>query len=216
MATLVDELALLAYDDASGVSGVANLHFGFAGAVLLELAVRERIDLADGKVRVIDPSPIGEPLLDQALAAIAADKPRKPKGVVDRLARGAKRRTLDDLAARGLMREERDRFLGIFPFRRYRPRDAAAKAAARHRLATAVDRGRADEARSAALASLVYALNMERTVFPDRKKGPTRKALKAIGEGAWASEATRAVVEAARAALMAAIAAATAASASEG
>jgi hypothetical protein len=213
MVTLVDEIVLLAYDDTTGRNRAGYLEYGMAGAVVLELALAERVDLEEGKVHVADPSPVGDPLLDESLAALAADKPRKPKAVVERLSKGLKGRVLEDLTARGLLREERDKILGIFPFRRHLPHDAGVEADARRRLKSAVDLGRAGDARTAGLASLVFALNLERVVLPDRKKSEVRKALKAISEGSWASEATQAAVQAAQAAVMAAVTAATAASA---
>lgn len=213
MVTLVDEIVLLAYDDTTGRSRAGYLEFGMAGAVVLELALAERVDVAEGRVRVADRSPVGDRLLDGSLAALAADKPRRPKAAVERLAKGLKQRVLDDLTARGLLREERAKALGIFPYRRYLPRDAGAEADARRRLKSAVDLGRAGDARTAALASLVFALGMERVVFPDRRRSDTRRVLKAISEGSWASEATQAAVQAAQAAVMAAITAATAAGA---
>ncbi|MEU6860430.1 GPP34 family phosphoprotein [Glycomyces sp. NPDC046736] len=214
MVSLVDDIVLLAYDDATGRSRVGHLEFGIAGAALLELVLAERVSLTDGKISVDDRAPIGQAVPDAALAALAADKPRKPKAVVQRLARGVKRRALDDLAARGLMRVQHDRVLGLFPLRRYIPGAAGAKTDARFRLASAVDLGRAPDARTAALGSIVYALNMERVVFPDRQKSQVRKVLKNFSEGSWASEATRGAIQAAQAAVMAAVTAAAAAAAS--
>jgi hypothetical protein len=212
MVTLVDEIVLLAYDDTTGRSRAGYLEFGMSGAIVLELVLAERVGLAEGRVHVTDRTPVGDPLLDESLAALAADKPRKPKATVERLAKGLKKRVLADLTARGVLREEREKVLGLFPYRRHLPRDASAEADARRRLKSAVDLGRAGDARTAALASLVFALNMERVVFPDRKKSETRKALKAISQGSWASEAAAAAVQAAQAAIMAAVTAATAAS----
>jgi hypothetical protein len=213
MESLVDDIMLLAYDDTTGRSRVGHLEFAIAGAALLELVLAERVDLVEGKIQVNDRTPIGQAVPDAALAALAADKRRKPKSAVQRLAKGAKRRALDDLAARGLMRVEQDRVLGLFPFRRHRPVAPGLKTDARFRLASAVDLGRAADARTAGLGALVYALNMERIVFPDRKKSQVRPVLKAISEGSWASEATRAAIQAAQAAVIAAISAATAAGA---
>ncbi|THV30270.1 GOLPH3/VPS74 family protein [Glycomyces paridis] len=212
MVSLVDELVLLAYDDATGRSRVGHLEFGLAGAVLLELVLAGRVDLADGRVHVADPAPVGQPVLDGALARLAADKPRKPKGAVERLAKGLKRTVLADLTGRGLLKERRDKALGLFPFSRHLPGDPGAETDARFRLASAVDLRRASDARTAALGSLVYALNMERAVFPDRKKSEVRKVLKGFGDGSWAGDATREAVQAAQAAVMAAVTAATAAS----
>jgi hypothetical protein len=214
MTTLVEELLLLAYDDTTGRDRSGGyLELGLGGAVVLELTIAGRIELADKKVRVLPGEPLGDPLLDGRLAAIAADKPRAPKAVVNRTAKKLKPVVLDGLVRDGLLRHERDKALGVFPLNRYLPGDPAAEADAKARLGAAVDAGRAEDARTAALATLVYAMKLERAVFPDRKTGPTRKALKTIAEGSWVGDATRQAVEAVQAAVMAAVIAATASAA---
>ncbi|MFG3338169.1 GPP34 family phosphoprotein [Glycomyces sp. NPDC048151] len=214
MTSLVEELLLLAYDDATGRDRSGGfLEIGLGGAVVLELTMAGRLDVVDKRVKVVDGAPLGDPLLDDRLAAIGADKPRAPRAVVERTAKKLKPLVLDRLVGDGVLRHERDKALGLFPFNRYLPNDPAAEAEARARLAAAVDAGRAEDARTAALAALAYAMRLEKTVFPDRKPGPTRKALKAIAEGSWAGDATRQAVEAAQAAVMAAVTAATAAAA---
>jgi hypothetical protein len=214
MTTLVEELLLLAYDDATGRDRSGGfLEIGLGGAVVLELTIAGRIELDDKKVRVLPGEPLGDPLLDGRLAAIAADKPRAPKAVVNRTAKKLKPVVLDGLVRDGLLRHERDKALGVFPLNRYLPGDPAAEADAKARLGAAVDAGRAEDARTAALATLVYAMKLERAVFPDRKTGPTRKALKTIADGSWVGDATRQAVEAVQAAVMAAVIAATASAA---
>jgi len=213
MVSLVDELLLLAYDDASGRNRAEHLEIGLGGAILLELTLTERIDVVDKRVRVLDPSPTGDRLLDEVLRRLGEDKPRKPQAVVQRVSKGLRQTVLDDLVSRGVLRFERDRLLGVFPFHRYLPADPTAEADARARLAAAVDAGTAPEARTAALASLVYALRMHSVALPGRNQREVRKALKAISEGSWATDATRKAVEAAQAAMMAAVMAAATASA---
>jgi hypothetical protein len=212
MTSLVEELLLLAYDDDTGRDRSGGfLELGLGGAIVLELTMAGCLDVADKKVRVLDPAPLGDALLDGRLAAIAADKPRSPKAVVERASKGLKRTVLETMVANGVLRHERDTALGIFPYHRYLPSNPAAEADARARLVAAVDAGEAADARTAALAALVYAMKLERVAFPDRKARPTRKALKAIAEGSWAGEATRKAVDAAQAAVMSAVMAATAA-----
>jgi hypothetical protein len=214
MTTLVEELLLLAYDDTTGRDRSGGyLELGLGGAVVLELTIAGRIELADKKVRVLPGAPLGDPLLDGRLAAIAADKPRAPKAVVNRAAKHLKPVVLDSLVRAGLLRHERDKALGIIPLNRYLPDDPAAEADAKARLGAAVEAGRAEDARTAALATLVYAMKLERAVFPDRKPGPTRKALKTIADGSWVGDATRQAVEAVQAAVMAAVITATASAA---
>lgn len=214
MVSLVDELLLLAYDDTSGRNRADHLEIGLGGAIMLELTLAERIDVVDKRVRVLDASPTGDRLLDEVLRRIGEDKPRKPQAVVQRASKGLTQTVLDDLVARGVLRFNRDRLLGVFPFHRYLPDDPTAEADARARLAAAVDAGAAPDARTAALASLVYALKMHSVALPGRNQREVRKALKAISEGSWATDATRKAVEAAQAAMMAAVTAAAVASAS--
>lgn len=213
MVSLVDELTLLAFDDYTGRNRAPHLELGLGGAILLELTLAERIDVEGGRIRVLDPSPIGERFCDGALRTLATEKPRKPAAVVQRTGRGLKRPVCDDLVARGVLRHQRERALGIFPFSRHLPNQPSVEADARARLNAALDRGAAVDARTAALASLVYAVQLGRVVFPDRRQRDVRKTLKAIAEGSWAGEATRKAVEAAQAAVSAAILASTAASA---
>lgn len=58
--TLAHELALLGYDDA-GVNrlGRPTLDYGLAGALLLELTLAGRVEVADDRLVVTDPTPSG-------------------------------------------------------------------------------------------------------------------------------------------------------------
>src|SRR5688500_5350502 len=118
--TLADELALLAYDDdGSRKLGQPALGYGLAGALLIELALARRVDVVGKKVTVLDPAPVGRPLLDQALARIADDKPRKPAHWIEKLGKKLTEQVLDGLVAGGVLRREEDRVLLVFPRTRF-------------------------------------------------------------------------------------------------
>jgi hypothetical protein len=191
MPALPQELALLAYDDATGrVRSGVYLDLGLGGAVLFELALAGRLDLDGRKVRVLDPAPTGDPVVDARLAAITADKPRAPHTVVERAAKGLAQAVREGLVADGALRHERGRALGLFPVNRYLPRPGAADEA-RIRLASAVRTGRSFDARTDALLALVAAVGLAKSVFPDRERRPDRKRLKAFAEAHWVGSATR-------------------------
>jgi hypothetical protein len=192
MSTLLEELALLSYDGTTG-RPAGYLDLGLGGAVLYELALAGRIGLDGKKVRVLDPAPTGDPVVDARLAAIAADKPRSAHAAVEWTAKRLLPTVRDGLVAAGVLRHERGKALGIFPVDRYRPQHRSAAAGIRTRLASAVRTGRFDE-RTAALLALVAAVRMEKAVFADRQTRPSRKEFKAFAEAHWVGAATRKAV----------------------
>ncbi|GAA2270161.1 hypothetical protein GCM10009853_024840 [Glycomyces scopariae] len=195
MSTLPQELALLAYDRTTGrerTGGYLDLALG--GAVLFSLALAGRVDLDGKKVRVLDPAPTGDPVVDERLAALAAGKPRAPHTVVERFARKLTETVRDGLVADGALRHERGKALGVFPVNRYLQARGGIGDETRVRLASAVRTGRTADERTAALLALVAAVNLEKTVFPDRETRPDRKRLKAFAEAHWVGSATRKAV----------------------
>ncbi|MGK5737627.1 GOLPH3/VPS74 family protein [Micromonospora sp. URMC 103] len=212
--TLAHELALLGHDDA-GLNrlGAPHLGYGLAGALLLELTLAGRLTVTDGRVTVTGAEPLGEPLLDDALARIASDgKRRKPKDWVGRLAKGLPEQVLDGLVDAGVLRRESDRVLWVFPRTRYpSPTGAepAVEADARRRMLAAMAAQGPVEPRTAALISLTRAVGLDRKLFRDLPKEQVKRRLAEIGEGSWASDATRRAIMETQAAVMAATSAAT-------
>lgn len=207
--TLADELVLLAYDDeGSAKLGQPSLGYGLAGALLVELALAGRVDVVDKKVTVLDPTPVGVPVVDEALARIAADKPRKAKAWVDKLSKGLTEKVLDGLVAAGVLRREEGRVLWVFPRTRYPSPgsvEPAAETDARRRLVEAVRGDGPVEPRTAALCTLVKAVQYDRKVFADLPRDRVKARLKEISEGDWVAEAVRKAVEEVQAAVVAAV-----------
>ena len=208
--TLADEVALLAYDEDGSAHGMgAHLDVGLAGALLLELALARRIDVADGHVTVVDPAPTGDPLTDAALGRIAGDpKARRPKDWVNRLAKGARVAVLDRLVAAGVLARETGTTLWVFPRTRYPASSAVqppAETDARQRMHAAVTGDGPVEPRTAALCALVSALGWERRIFPDLPHRQVTARLKQIRQAAWPAEAVRQAIEEVQAAVTAAV-----------
>ncbi len=117
-----EALLLLAYEDLEGKSQVdsTKLKYAVAGAVLVDLAAAGRIDVVDGKVVVNDPTPTGTPYLDDPLGRIAGErKQRKPQWWVEKLSGKSRQQVLDALVARGVLRRDERKVLGIIPADRY-------------------------------------------------------------------------------------------------
>ncbi|MBB5806910.1 hypothetical protein F4560_006678 [Saccharothrix ecbatanensis] len=207
--TLADELVLLAYDDnGSRKLGQPALGYGLAGALLVELALAERVDVVDKKVTVLDPTPVGRPLLDQALARIADDKPRKPGHWISKLSKKLTDEVLDGLVAGGVLRREEDRVLLVFPRTRFPAPDGvqpAAETDARARMTSAITSDGPVDPRTAALCALVKAVDYDRKVFADLPRAVVRKRLKVISEGDWAATAVRKAIEEVQSAITVAV-----------
>ena len=121
-----EEITLLMLNDEDGefvrVPGW-SLQCAYAGAVLMDLALENRIDTDLSRLVLIDPTPVGDDLLDPILARIAeTSETHDARFWVEQLADNSeefRERALARLVARGVLRREEDRFLWVFQSRRY-------------------------------------------------------------------------------------------------
>src|SRR3982750_1769444 len=118
---LAEQTLLIALDDAKGRDTTDwGSDAGLAGALLLDLARLELVDVDDrGKIVAGDGAAPGHPLLAEAYAAIReSDKRRDARGWVGRLPRELKplrTRLARGLVERGILTEERSKLLGVVP-----------------------------------------------------------------------------------------------------
>ncbi|MGV9773240.1 GOLPH3/VPS74 family protein [Streptosporangium sp. NPDC003464] len=207
MTTIAEEVLLLAYSEAEGRQLVSSseLDAALGGALLAELTVNGRIDLAGKKVTVLDPTPLGEEELDATLARIAADtKERKPDWWIYKLhSAKLRKRLLSRLAERGVLGEETRKILGIFPSTRYPERDPSVELAVRERVQSVLS-GAVPDRRIAVLIAVLHAAKIDRKAFP----GASKERIKEITEGDWAGEAVAKTIAAINAAVMAGVIAA--------
>jgi hypothetical protein len=217
---LAEDLLLLLTDDATGKTVVdgTTLDLALAGAVLLELAAQERVEVAGpgeqvqkGRLTVRNGSPTGDPILDEALTRLAAKGPQKPASVLPRLTKMLRESLYNRLVARGILRFEQGRILGIFATRQWPAAEAAHETEVRRGLYDVLVVGREPAEREAMLVSLLQSVDALPKVIGGQ--GVDRKALrargKAIAEGEFAGAAVRKAVEAVNAAVFTSITAAT-------
>ena len=225
MQTLIaEDLLLLLLDDESGTLAASDkVRPLLGGALLLELALAERVVVAErtsrwssAKVTAVG-RPLGEPVLDEALARVA-EKPRTAQDLVNRLGKGTRERLLDRLVDRGLVERRDDKVLGLFPHTTWPARDARHEESVRALLQGALVHGLTPDARTSALIALLAAIDHAHKVV-DRGELPAkvvRQRAKAISEGAWAATAVKDAVAAAQAAVTAAVVASTTAATTAG
>ena len=226
MQTLIAEdlLLLLLDDDAGTLKHSDKIQPLLGGALLIELALAERIEVAEKtsrwftpKVALVDGPAVDEPLLDAAIGTIG-EKPRSAQDLVNRLDKGAKDTLLARLADRGLVRPVQGKALGLLPRTTWPATDRTHETAVRERLQGALVEGLTPDARTSALVALLFAVGHAHKVV-DRGDRPAREAkarAKEISDGAWAAKAVKDAVAAAQAAVTAAVVASTTAAATAG
>ena len=125
MLKFAEEIILLLLNDQDG--SFANLPswslgYALAAGILMDLALENRIDTDSESLVVLDPTPVGDGLLDPTLAEIAAAEQQPPRFWVERTADRAeaiKDEVLARLVAKGILERREERFLWAFRTRRY-------------------------------------------------------------------------------------------------
>jgi MHS family proline/betaine transporter-like MFS transporter len=123
---LIEEFLLLALEDEGGQFSKipeTSFHCGIAGAALMDLEIRGKIEAGRERLWVVDPEPTGSSLLDRLLADIAAEPERlHPKEWISRLmprAHDLRCEALRTLCERGILTQEEHLFLWVLEERRY-------------------------------------------------------------------------------------------------
>ena len=121
----VEEIILLLLHDEDGRFVHVprwSLEYAIAGGVLMDLAMENRIDTDLKNLILVDPTPVGDSLLDSTLAEIEKGEKRDARFWVEHTARRAytiREDALSRLVDRGILEREDDRFLWVFRSRRY-------------------------------------------------------------------------------------------------
>ena len=113
---MAEEVLLLLVDDRTGrfLVDSTRLDNVLAGAVLVELVTIERVGFPPagggvkrGRMVVVDPTPLGDPVLDGALATVAARRPAKPERLIAKVRKRLRATLLERLTAAGALRRHR-------------------------------------------------------------------------------------------------------------
>ncbi|ACZ21382.1 hypothetical protein Sked_14460 [Sanguibacter keddieii DSM 10542] len=217
MLTVTEDFLLLMLDETTGRPRLdsSSLPLGLAGGVLLDLSLAGRITVPErgapdaGRVVVVPGPPLGHPVLDGGLAILAKDTPRKPDTVVTRLSKDLREAVAGALEARGLVRRETRRVLGIFPSTTWTPVSPMAGHAVRERLWATLVVGQDPDAPTAALVALLLATDSLHKALPGQDKRALKQRAKQVAEGSWAADSVRKAISAVQTAILASVMVAT-------
>ena len=125
MLRFAEEIVLLSLRDDDGKFvpvPVMSMQHALAGAVLMDLALENRIDTDPENLVLVDSTPVGDSLLDPTLERIAAGEQRDARYWVEQTARegnAIRDEALARLIERGILEQHEERFLWVFRSRRY-------------------------------------------------------------------------------------------------
>ncbi len=197
-----EEVVLLALRDREGTF-ISGSHFGYAiaGAILSELLTARRIVFEDDgkRVRTVDATPLGEPLLDECLAQIGGAKRRDAKAWVAHLAsmKRLAHRVAEGLCRRGVLRAAEKKVMLIFSRSVYPEMDPGPERELIERLRTAIFEDGEVAPRTRVLLALADACGLLKIPF-ERKLLKARKTrIEALVNGEAAGLATRRAIKAA-------------------
>jgi hypothetical protein len=193
---IAEDLALLLLDDEKGTWLLDSSHRGpvLAGAVLTELVLAGRLQPEpDGrgagaepgpraKLVVVDDAPLGDPVLDAALARIGARRPSRADALLGPVAKDLERELVGRLTAAGAITAREEKVLLLFPRTTHPAADPTAERSVRDRVASALRGGRADDQRTAALVALLSVSGVLPKVVDGAAVGLDRKGLEAAGK----------------------------------
>ena len=126
--TIVEEFLLLALDDSQGQFyplARSTLDYATAGAALMDLTLRNRIDNDLRDMFVTDAKPTGNPVLDPVLAVMATSPVLAPKPIAHWLheianqGEALRETALRQLEAHGILKRKDAKIFWVFGSRRY-------------------------------------------------------------------------------------------------
>ncbi len=218
---IAEDLLLLLTDDATGkpVVDSQRLTYALAGGVLVELALAGRVAVTDDgrwgsgtRIAVADATPLGEPVLDEALGRIDAKaKALGAQAVLTVIGKGLADSLRHRLAQRGVLHAEEGRVFGIFPTRVWPAADARHEARVRSALWDVVVVGRSPSDRELAVVSLLHAVDQVPKQFAadGMSARQLRERAKSLSAGNVGGDTVRRAIEATNAAVIAAVTATT-------
>lgn len=208
---LHEEILLLCLKDKEGTMNPwVNYQFGLAGAILADLLLHKRVIIETEKkhkfVKISDTTPIGDPILDEALQLITQRKKRAEMNHwitqftnIKRL----KNRIAQQLVNKGILRVTQDKVLFLFTRNIYPEVDAEPEREIIERLRISIFTDKTDlDASTIILITLADSIDLLRIIFDKHLLKEQKSRLKQISSGDLIGQATREAIQAMQAALM--------------
>lgn len=209
---LYEGLMLLALNEEKGTMSGAYIEYSVAAAVLAELLLLKRIQLDrddKDKVDVVDDSPTGDKVLDEALEKISkAKRRRKLKDWVSSIGyiKDLKHKVAEQLVKDGIIEIEKKKVLWLFTQKVYPEVNPQPEQHLRHEMRRLVlDRPLEIDPRIALMVSLAQSARLLEQVFSKEELKASKKRIENIAKGEELGAIAKEVVAAVEVAVMIAV-----------
>ncbi len=176
MLTIAEEILLLVLDDETGTFiNEPDVHVGYAvaGAVLMDLALANRIDADNEKLFVADKAPTGDPVQDSVLERLEASGELHDAGYwvgeIGRDSRELRERVLHRLVEGGILKEVDKKILWVFETRRYPMVDGKEEREVKRRILDVLLSDSTPEPRDIVIICLADACNLFDQILSERE-----------------------------------------------
>ena len=182
MLTISEEVLLLFLDDERGtfIRGPdIHVELAMSGAVLMDLALANRIDTDPERLFVVDPSPLSDEVLDRLLARIAASEQERSveywlnwirEDVPDIMGH-----FIDRLVERGILRRMEEKVLWMFETRRYPIIDDREEREVKRRITSVLFSNEIPDPRDIVIIGIVNACDLLEVILHHREVEKVRE-----------------------------------------
>jgi len=207
---LHEEIMLLVLSDKLGTPAFGAMYAqAMGGAILAELVLTGRLEIEEGKrgmVNLIDGTPLGDAIVDEALRKVRTAKRRAAAATWVQRFGGLHRmyhRVALELCKKGILKADEQKVLLIFNRTVYPELDPKPERKMKERLERAIftDTDKI-EPRTAILISLAHAADLLRIYFKKADLKKRTKRIEQITQGELMGKATKEAAQAAQAAMM--------------
>lgn len=209
---LYEGLMLLALNEEKGTMSGAYIEYSVAAAVLAELLLLKRIQVDrddKDKVDVVDDSPTGDKVLDEALEKMSkAKRRRKLKDWVSSIGhiKDLKHKVAEQLVEDGIIELEKKKVLWLFTQKVYPEVNPQPEQHLRHEMRRLVlDRPLEIDPRIALMVSLAHSARLLEQVFSKEELKASKKRIENIAKGEELGAIAKEVVAAVEVAVMIAV-----------
>lgn len=187
MLSFAEELLLLALDDKKGIIiDKTPIKYGLIGAILMDLALMNKIEADLENIKIVDKSPTGDDILDDVLAKIAQSEEAKTVAywtvTLNRSINEIEERLLERLMQKGILKKEERKILWVFATRRYPVQNDQEEKEVKTRIRQVVLSDIIPDSRDVVLISLVKSCYLVNEIFSQEEINVVQERIEQIAK----------------------------------